>query len=166
MKYTILKNGNLLLEDVEPRDVVRRNFSGEKSQYGTRDIAVRVPDEIADELADLHYNMWERKTNDAGEYLDPVVSAKIDFFDDPDDNRNPVVKKISSKRKVVINSFSELDRLDRLNFSTLDLELRVFSRQRPQPGYSTAVKYMNFVLDDYASPLASKYNDVPDYEDD
>ena len=165
MQYKILKNGNLLLEDVEPRDVVRRNFSGERSQYGTRDIAVRVPEEIYDELKDLNYNLWDRRENEAGEYLDPVVAAKIDFFEDPDDTRNPVIKKISSKRQMVVNTYGELDRLDRLNFAVMDLELRVFHRNRPQPGYSTAVKYLNFVLDDYASPLAGKYDDVPCYED-
>lgn len=166
MKYTILRNGNLLLEDVEPRDVVKRNFSGERSQYGTRDIAIRVPDEIYDQLEGLHYNLWERRQNEAGEWLDPVVNAKIEFFDDPDDTRNPVIKKISSKRQMLVKSNQELDRLDRINFALMDVEIRVFPRNRPNPGYSTAIKYLNFVLDDYTSPLAGKYNDVPEYEDD
>jgi hypothetical protein len=168
MKWTVLKNGNLMLEEVTNRDLVKKNFSGERSAFGTRSIGIRVPEELIDFLTDNHFNVWERKSNEAGEYMDPVVEANIAYFEDPDDTRNPNIRIISSKKMVRIKNAAQLTRenLDHKNFSTMDILIRSFARKRPTPGFSTAVVSLNFVLDDYNDPVQAKYSDIPYEEDD
>jgi hypothetical protein len=167
MKWTILANGNVYVEDAR---IFNRNFSGEHGKYNNdRTFNLSLDEELGAYLRDQGWPVWQGQPNENGEQLPPAVTVKVQFWTNPskgeeDDSRNPKVELISSRKRKRLWE----DKIDELEFAEIDtvdmiLRARPWTMKDGRSGVKPYLRSMAVKIKD--DPLDEKYADIPYDED-
>lgn len=147
----------VLFEDAE---ILFQNFSGVEKRYnakGERNFCLKLPDDIADELASKQWNIKFLKPRDEQEQPQPYVEVKVAY----DKGRPPKVVLITSNGQTHLDETS-VGLLDWAEIKKTDLILNAY-HWGPLADGSTGVKaylkslYVTLNEDE----LDLKYSDVP-----
>lgn len=127
MKLTILKNGNLQIDDAR---IIFRNFRGEATKYnkeGDRNFAVVIPDkELADMLTDSKNEYgagWNIKVKDAADLDDEPrmhMKVKVKF-----NGKGPRIYLVTGNKHKLLNE-DTVGYLDDINIASVRMDIRPY----------------------------------------
>lgn len=148
------QDSNVVLEDVE---IIFRNFSGREGMYnreGDRNFAIKLNQEMADELAKNDWNVKTLKARDEDEAPQPYLSVSVGYK-----GRPPTIKLITSRGQTFLDEES-VETLDHIDIRQADLIIRPYDWQLKSgaSGRKAYLQALYIVVEE--DPLALKYGDI------
>lgn len=148
-------DNTVILEDV---DIIFRNFTGKEGMYnreGDRNFAVKLPRDVAEELAAQGWNVKQLRPREEDDEPQPYLSVAVNFK-----NRPPTIRMIGSKsgRATQLDE-DTVDILDYVDISKVDVLIRPYdwavSGNTGRKAYLQSL-YITIIED----PLELKYGDL------
>ena len=158
MEFTILRNGNVIIEDAAIKWWTFSGMVTENNRNGDKKFTLIIPNQdIANELSDLGYNVKIRPAYDEGGEPNMYLEVKVKYHEKEELRfLNPDVYLISNRKKTLLDdeSIRSLDGAD--TFERIDLEIKMGRWKRGNMTGTTAyVKEGYFTLP--FSRLAARY---------
>lgn len=118
----ILNQNELKSFTLENADIFLKNFSGRATKYtpeGTRNFMLRLPDEVANRLAEDGWNVSYLKPREEGDPPTPALRIAVNFKG----YRPPEIYKIVGRTKTMLSE-DTVSLLDTAEIVTVDLRVR------------------------------------------
>lgn len=124
MAYRV--ESNIILKGVENRQIIYRNFKGEKSKYnknGIKTFSVILDDELAEKLREDGWNVKFLQPREEGDQPRPYLDVKVVYGSMPP---KVVIVSPSTGRKTYIGE-DELSMFDWSIFEKVDIAIRPYN---------------------------------------